>query len=208
MEAMRRTADVAVESVLDEGLQPAASGRGVLFQRDYWGVVRGCRMSPSEVIDLVRRQFEDFSPPGIARFRRQAPDGVPLAAGDELSVDIRMAGRYVVRVTDCSPQCFTLATLQGHPEAGRITFGAYRNGRGDVIFHIRSRARSNTWKNYIRFLVGGDPMQTYTWTDFVDSVAHTVGEGVIGVIHAEMHVVDQKGEDDSMDLPTFWATGD
>ena len=45
----------------------------------------------------------------------------------------------------------TLGTLEGHPEAGRITFGAYRNDDGDVVFHIRSRARSSTLFNYVGF---------------------------------------------------------
>ena len=30
----------------------------------------------------------------------------------------------------------TLGTLEGHPEAGRITFGAYRNERGDVVGNV------------------------------------------------------------------------
>ena len=73
--------------------------------------------------------------------------------------------------------------LTGHPEAGRITFGAYRTVDGDVVFHIRSRACSSSLFNYLGFLVGGDPMQTATWTDFV-----IVGDEKPGWICEEQYI--------------------
>src|SRR5690606_38498317 len=124
------------------------------------------RFTPSEIVRLVRRRFEDFPPPSLCVFVRSGGNGALLDRGDELEVNIRMAGTFAVRVTHVDMQSLTLGTLQGHPEAGRITFGAYRNRRGDVIFHIRSIARSSSWRTFAEFLMAGDPMQTYTWTDF------------------------------------------
>jgi hypothetical protein len=136
---------------------------------------------------------------------------LPLDLGEVFDINIRMAGRCRVKVVHMDDCSFTLATLKGHPEAGRITFGAYRHENGNVIFHIRSRARSKSLTHYLGFLSGGDPMQTTTWTDFANSVALTCGEGVVGFVHAETRRIDQREMDegdDRMDRPTYAARGD
>lgn len=103
---------------------------------------------------------------------------------------------------------FTLATVIGHPEAGRITFGSYRNSRGDVIFHIRSRARSGTRMQRAGFLTLGEAMQTNCWTDFISNVAATVGNGVQGWVHAETIRLKRDETDDEVRGPTFVAQSD
>lgn len=184
------------------------------MQRDYWAVVDGCRCRPSELLALVATRFPELPPADVVVFERDA-DGSPgdgaLEIGDELNIQIRLAGPARVRVVHKSPCSITLATLEGHPEAGRITFGAYRNDAGDVVFHIRSRARSSSLFNYLGFLVGGDPMQTSTWTDFVNNVAVSCGERVRGEVRADTRVLsDDELEpgDQTMDGPTFIARGD
>jgi hypothetical protein len=140
---------------------------------------------------------------------RLARDEEGLRVGDEMDVAIRMAGVCRVRVVHRDHNSITLATLRGHPEAGRITFGAYRNEIGDVIFHIRSRARSSTRTRYAGFLFGGEPMQTTTWTDFIDRLAHYAGDGIVGSIHAEtIEISDEPDDPEIMRSPTFLATGD
>lgn len=191
-----------------EGLTPASEGTGPLLQRDYWAVVRESRLTCPEVASLLRERFVAFPPEALVVFRR--PDGRegPLEVGDELEVEIRMEGRTAVRVVHADANSLTLGTVAGHPEAGRITFGAYPNERGDVVFHIRSRARSSTSTRYAGFLAAGEPMQTNTWTDFIDRLAHMVGEGVIGAIRAETQAVEEGAEDGAMDRPTFIAEGE
>ena len=190
-------------------LLTARRGFGPLLERDYWALVEHCRMSPSEVMELVGCRFEAFAPVDIARFRRRGREGEPLEEGDELEVRIRGAGTTAVRVLHRDAQSLTLGTVEGHPEAGRITFGAYRNDFGDVIFHIRSRARSSSRTKYAGFLALGEAMQTTCWTTFVNTVACTVGEGVVGYVHA---VTSRLGEDeaehDALHTPTFFARGD
>ena len=127
-----------------------------------------------------------------------------------LEVRIRAAGTFRVCVACRTTQTLTLATLTGHPEAGRITFGAYRNDYGDVIFHIRSRARSSTRARYIGFLMMGEAMQTTTWADFVTSVAFTFGESVIGYVHVETSRIRGRRADEvdaSALSATFLAEG-
>jgi hypothetical protein len=191
-------------------VQVPARGAGPLLERDYWAVLDAPRTGPSGLADIVARHFEDFPPPSLVAFRRvdAVADDAMLAVGDELDVDIRGAGTFGVRVVHRDANSITLATLKGHPEAGRITFGAYRNDRGDVVFHIRSRARAGSRGHLAGFLVAGDPMQTNTWSDFINRLAASVGDGVVGTIRAEKRRVAEEPGDRSVDVPTFIAEGD
>lgn len=189
-------------------LLPASKGVGPLLQRDYWTVIKNARLSPHQVIRLVASRFWDFAPSELASFRRADGNSSELQTGDEMEVNIRMAGKFRVRLLHRDKNSLTIGTVQGHPEAGRITFGAYRNERGDVIFHIRSIARSSRRHFYAGFLALGEPMQTNTWTDFVNRVAITVGEGAVAWIHADKQCIDGFMEEENPCTPTFIARGD
>lgn len=189
-------------------LKPATDGTGPLLQRDYWAVVAGSRLGPREVVKLVAEKFPEFPPPQLVQFRLADGCEGPLDIGDELDIDIRLAGKCAVRVVHRDANSITLGTLDGHPEAGRITFGAYRNERGDVVFHIRSRARASKLTRYLEFLAGGDPMQTNTWVDFIDALSQTAGSGVVDGIRVEQAEVDDEDADADPASPTFIARGD
>jgi hypothetical protein len=196
---------VAMLGDVDAQLLPASQGVGPLLQRDYWAVLTSLSLRPSELVAFVRAHFCEFPPPALVAF--DAPGG--LAKGAELSIRILPAQACAVRVIHEDAQSFTLGTVDGHPEAGRITFGAYRNPRGAVIFHIRSRARSATTTQRLGFLAIGDAMQTNTWTDFITNVAAATGARIDGVIHADTEVVEPVPEDDGpLELPTYLAVGD
>lgn len=192
----------------DDEIVDAAEGAGPLLQRDYWGVLEDCPHSPTEVMAIVARRFVEFPPEEICTFSHAVEGDAPLEVGDELAVDIRMAGDFRVRVIHKDAASFTIATLRGHPEAGRITFGAYRNVRGDVIFHIRSRARAGSKVKYLGWLAAGDAMQTTTWTDFINNVAACAGAGIVGHIHAETEEVEETDADREATEPTFRAVAD
>jgi hypothetical protein len=199
----------APESQQDD-LQPATAGAGPLLQRDYWAVIAEARCTPSQVMDFVQTTFCSLPAADVVTFNH-AGDRTRLDVGDEIDISILLAGACRVRVVHRDRCSVTLGTLQGHPEAGRITFGSYRNDAGDVIFHIRSRARSKSLIAYLGFLVGGDPMQTQTWTAFVDNVARACGSGVAGEVRAETLTVgdDEWLEADrTLNEPTFIARGD
>ena len=198
------------ESSQPAGLLLPEQGAGPLLQRDYWAVIKDCHYSPSELMEWVALRFPEFAPAELCVFDRANPpaEARPLELDDELTVKIQGAGTFGVRVIHKDAQSFTLATLPGHPEAGRITFGAYRNEHGDVIFHIRSRARSGSTFHYVGFIAGGEAMQTNTWTEFVLRAAVSAGEGVVGVIHADTEKLDGEPEGgDPEHGPTFIAKG-
>jgi hypothetical protein len=176
-----------------------------LLQRDYWAVLADCPLTPTGVMAHVKQHFCTLPPAPLVTFT--APRGVALDA--ILDIVITPGQQCAVRVIHQTPQSVTLATLNGHPEAGRITFGSYRNAAGDVIFHIRSRARSTSRLERLGFLAIGDAMQTNTWTDFIRNTASAVHARINGVIHADTVPVEEQPDDDEpLQTPTFMAVGD
>lgn len=186
-------------------LLPATRGAGPLLQRDYWAVLAGCPLKPSELMAHVKANFCKLPPAALVEF--VAADGV--GQGASLDIVIRPGQHCAVKVIHEDDQSITLATLEGHPEAGRITFGAYRNTEGGAIFHIRSRARSTNILKRLGFLAIGDAMQTNTWADFIRNTASSVGAHIPDAIHADTQQVDEVPEDDEpLRSPTFRAEGD
>ena len=186
-------------------LLPATRGAGPLLQRDYWAVLEEGTLRPSELMSLVKEHFCTLPPAALVEFI--APDGVDRGA--RLDILIRPNQECAVRVIHSDAQSVTLGTLEGHPEAGRITFASYRNPAGRILFHIRSRARSTTAVKRLGFLAIGDAMQTNTWTDFIRNTTALVNASVSGAIHADTIEVDETADDDEpLHAPTFVATGD
>lgn len=184
----------------------ACKGVGPLLQRDYWGVIANCTCPPDQFGTLLAERFAELAPDELARFRRTDGGTGPLEVGDEMEVQIRLAGEFGIRVLHRDANSLTLSTLHGHPEAGRITFGAYRTENGDVVFHVRSRARSSSRMHLAEYLAAGEGMQTAAWADLIRNVARATGDGLFGEIHAEtVEAVDS--EDDDGDGPTFAARG-
>lgn len=198
------------KSKLKEQVEPlltALEGNGPLLQRDYWAVIKNCRLNCREVALFVKEHFPTLPPESLVVFRKKDGKTGPLQVDDEMEVEIRMAGKTAVRVIHEDGNSITLCTMQKHPEAGRITFGAYRNEKNDVVFHIRSRARSSSIKNLVGFLTTGDAMQTNTWTDFIDRLSHMVGDGVVGAIYVETSKIEEEDAESVTVTPTFIARG-
>ena len=184
----------------------AGDGRGPLLKRHYWGLIGDTDATPEDVAKLVREQFPRFAPPETAIFRREdGPDGKPLELGDELNIQIALVGECRVRVVHCDARSLTLRTLKGHPEAGRITFGADRDEQGVLRFRILSRTRASSWVNYAGYLMLGKQMQSKTWIRFVDEVAKAAGGAVIHAVHVEGPdvIAEEPADCGPPDLPTF-----
>lgn len=188
-------------------LNPASRGSGSLLQRDYWAVLAAPRTDARGVMDVVARHFPTFAPPGLMRFSRPDGDELPLEPGEDMEVEISMAGTHRVRVVHRDALSLTFATIEGHPEAGRITFGAYPNARGEVVFHIRSRTRTSSRRFAMGFRTAGEPMQASAWSGYIDRLAASVASGVRDVIHVESRQVDEAAADRETEAPapTFRA---
>jgi hypothetical protein len=185
-------------------VQTAPQGHGPLLQRDYIGVIEGTESKPEHLMEMVLADFPHFSPPALAPFSRCGDTSVPLRAGDEMEVDIRGTGWHRVRVALVQPRTLTLRTIAGHPEAGRVSFGADYDELGRLVFRIRSRARISSRPAYIGYLLFGRVEQTQIWVAFIHSVARAVG----GRVRDEVACFTRRAEGSLADMglleaPTF-----
>jgi hypothetical protein len=181
----------------------ATEGTGPLLERDYFAAFEGATCAPEQVAGMVRSRFERFAPAETARFER-AEDHRRLEPGDALDIRIALMGRCRVRVVHCDDRSLTLRTLRGHPEAGRITFGAGRDRSGRLTFRIRSRTRASGPVNYLGFLFLGKQMQARCWIRFVDRVVRACGGRLAGPIRVRTwRVAEEPGDRPGHDEPTF-----
>ena len=191
----------------DPEVVTAAEGAGPLLQRDYWAVIEGTKYTPQQVIQKVKEEFPCFSPDLIAAFKRIDDNDGPLPEDGAMEVHIKGSGICEVRVVHMDDQSFTLRTITGHPEAGRITFGAYYDRVGRLKFRIRSRARSSDLLQFVGYQLLGQAMQTKVWTTFVERVAEACGGHIHGEIQVETRNVDDSPADlGKVDYPTFIAS--
>jgi hypothetical protein len=175
-----------------ERLRPSA-GYGPLYQRDYWARIVDCALAPSRFGELLARRFCELVPPGLATFRRCDGSAQPLEVGDDLEVTIRFAGTCRVRVL--------------HKDDNSLTFAAYRHADGDVIFHVRSRARAASPRYYAGFVALGSAMQANTWCGLIERVASATGTGVADFVYEETALFPDE-DAAAEEQPTFVAEGD
>lgn len=182
-------------------IQAASQGHGPLWQRQYTARLRGSTLSPENVIQLLRENFPDFSPEGLAAFSNDK--STPLAPGDEMKVVIQGYGECGVRVVHLESHSLTLRTLEGHFEAGRITFGAYSENE-ELVVRIRSRARSAGRLRHIGYKLLGQKLQEQTWRVFLERVVEKIGGELQGEIEVETSEVKSTLADlGELDTPTF-----
>lgn len=185
-------------------VQPAPEGRGPLLQRDYAGVIEGTDWTPERLVERVRTDFPRFSPEELARFSRCGDPSHPIQEGEEMEVHIKGTGCHKVVAVRVEPRSLTLRTLQGHPEAGRITFGSYYDDQGRLIFRIRSRARINNLIRLIGYFLMGKAAQTHIWTTFIERVAEEAGGRIPGKVEVSTEEVEDSLPDmGGLDTPTF-----
>jgi hypothetical protein len=184
--------------------QLATDGTGPLFQRDYVAVLEGATASPEDAVRHVRADFPSFSPSELAEFSRPEGENGPLQVGDTMHVLIRGAGHCGVRVTLVEPRSLTLRTLEGHIEAGRITFGAEQDETGRVILRIRSRSRISSPARYVGYEMVGKHAQTRIWVTFLERWAERCGGRIVGqVLLAWDRVEESPADTGETERPTF-----
>jgi len=190
----------------DEPVQVATDGTGPLWQRDYFASIEGTDYAPEDALKLLLREFPRFSPDAAAKFTRRGDPEQPLQLGEEMDIDLQGYGPCAVRVVRIEPRSLTLRTIAGHLEAGRITFGAYRDEESRLVFHICSRSRINGPIRYLGYRLIGMPVQERIWVTFVERVAQAVGGQVVDKVHVETHKTRETASDrGNAQSPTFVA---
>lgn len=153
--------------------QPATEGSGPLYHRRYTTQFKGKGLKARELMAEVKADPNRFSPRLMATFEKTRGHEVKLEQGDQFMVHITGPWNGPVEVSEVTEDSFTLKTLSGHMEAGRIRFAASDAEGGGLKFVIESWARSHT--PIVDFLYDKIPLaraaQATMWVSFCKSIA-------------------------------------
>ena len=125
---------------INRPIQSLADGSGPTYHRTY-AVNLDCPVAWAErAMAKFKADPNSLSPQIMARFEKIKGHVGELKVGDEFHIHISGPWDGPVRVAEVEEHSFTLSTLKGHMEAGRIQFRIRNEGR--VRFEIESIARS------------------------------------------------------------------
>lgn len=161
-----------------EGRQVAGAlqGFGPLWRKTFRLRLEGIEITPSEVMDLWKTNFQKYQP-SHNRFR---PTQNGFKPGSVIFIDsdlpalpgspgvIPLATGVLVLYQDDTS--VTVMTPEGHPEAGWNTFSAF-DDHGVTIAQIQGYARSADpiYEFGLRYM-GGSKMQDETWVHVLESL--------------------------------------
>jgi hypothetical protein len=156
-------------------VQRVGDGAGAFFHRRYRVSIEGSRLGPTELVAKLAEDPNRASPGEFARFKKVRGEEGRMEVGDEY--EVRMPGPWdgPVRVVERTPDCFRLATLDGHLEAGQIRFSA--TGGDPLEFTIESWARSGDRLSDLMYdrLRMSKEVQFHMWTSFLERVVKLSG---------------------------------
>ncbi|RPD47103.1 hypothetical protein DNI29_13205 [Hymenobacter sediminis] len=159
--------------------QPAHTGSGPFFERRYWVDVQHPRQSATELLQHIKCHLPEYAPDSLADFEKKQGHPHDLSVGDEFRIKILGPWNGEVRVTEIGSDFFELATLENHPEAGRICFTLRPHASlpDTLRFEIHSKARSRDGLVALTYdtLGVGRKVQQQTWETFCQRVAERSG---------------------------------
>jgi hypothetical protein len=139
----------------------------------------------------LRQDLNVAVPTDLARFEDEGEGDIdPVDVGQEYVVVLPGPWNGPVRVAEADATSITLVTLQGHMEAGQITF---RTGthpeHGWTTFEIESFARSGSRMFHLLYhrLPVGREMQLHMWASFCESVVDLAGGTAMTSVEVETH---------------------
>lgn len=173
-------------------LQLPGDGVGTLFHRRYSVLIKRPCKGDRELMDQIKADLRELSPKALADFHKVRGDAAIMAVGDEYEIVILGPWNGNVRVTEVTPTSFTFVTLEGHPEAGQITFALDRSDMRPscVRFEINSWARSRDMLVSLGYEHAGigKEIQKNAWVSFCQAVVAASGgeaDGNIEVVTEE-----------------------
>ena len=165
------------ETARDAQLAPA--GSGPLVHRRYDVLITGCAMSASALLRMLQRNLSDLAPSALAHFEKSHGSDGLARVGDEYEITMLGPWNGRVRVIESTPRHFTLVTLDGHPEAGHITFSVAATGEFtdtlQVLIESWARARDSVVAVAYETLGVGKQMQAEVWITFLQRLSALAG---------------------------------
>jgi hypothetical protein len=156
-------------------VQRVGHGTGAFFRRRYRVRIKNAEVGPEGLMARLSADPDQAAPSEFATFKKVRGLDGQMEVGDEFVV--RMPGPWdgPVRVVERSSDCFRLATLDGHLEAGQIRFSA---AAGEQLeFTIESWARSGDRLSDLLYdrLRMSKEVQFHMWTSFLERVVELSG---------------------------------
>ena len=162
----------------DDGTQHASSGAGSLIHRQYEVTLRGSWHDRTALFSLMTAHLTELAPSALADFEKSGSGAAGVAVGDEY--DITMLGPWNgrVRVSELARDSLTLVTLEGHPEAGTITFSVHDTGTAGhfrVLIESWARARDTLVQAAYSTVGIGRQVQSEVWITFLQRFSALAG---------------------------------
>lgn len=175
----------------DSDAQLPEHGTGPLFHRRYRTRIRESELSADELLAQVAADPDSVAPTEFASFQKLSGEPGTMRPGDEYVVRMASPWDGPVRVVARESDRFRLITLEGHLEAGQITFRARDDG-DLIVFEIESWARSTdgiTDLLYDRLRMSKE-VQLHMWTSTLERVVDLSGGKMTDGIDIRTRKVD------------------
>ena len=149
-------------------------GFGQMWQKTMRVTLDGAEVTPAEVINTWKAEFQRFWP---ERYWFYAPLA-GIAPGEVALLNLGLPGRMKlstgVLVLYADDESFTLMTPEGHMLAGWITFSAERDGDATVV-QIQALERTNDPLYELGYVLGGNRLNSRFWIQTAENLARHLG---------------------------------
>ncbi len=161
----------------DDDVQGIDDGYGPLMHRCYVARVRAAELTARELIRVFGEKPNRAAPKALGSFEKLRGEEGELREGDEFTVRIPGPWDGPVRAVDVGETSFTLATLDGHLEAGRIRFSARDLAPGRLEIRIEAWARGGDRVSNLLFdrVPVNKEVQLHMWTSVLERLMEISG---------------------------------
>jgi hypothetical protein len=158
-------------------IQGLEDGIGPLMHRCYVAHVREAELTAGELIGTFARRPNRAAPTALVSFVKLHGEEDELAVGDEFTVRIPGPWDGPVRVVDVAPTHFSFVTLDGHLEAGRISFSARDLAPGRLEVRIEAWARGGDRLSNLLFdhVPVNKEVQLHMWVSVLERLTRLSG---------------------------------
>jgi hypothetical protein len=176
-----------------DDMQRIEDGHGPLMHRCYVGRVREAELSARELIGTFGAEPNCATPRALASFVKLRGEEGELRAGDEFTVRIPGPWDGPVRAVEVDDAAFTLATLDGHLEAGRIRFSARNLGSRRLEIRIEAWARGGDAVSNLLFdrVPVNKEVQLHMWISVLERLIELSGGRRDGLLDITTRRVDE-----------------
>lgn len=185
-EGLKKLADSQPEQLPHEGV-------GSLKRKRIWSDIAGSRLTPEELFERLRRDFNEATP-GIVDAEIEPGTRCALDDGATITMSLPLRGNIQVRVQELTPVKATLVTLSGHPLAGAVRFLAEQ--RGDKVrFETQVYDRPASLRDWFAMKTVGESLQSRTWESLVERmVSESGGVAPDGIEQTEEDLDERQAE--------------